>query len=163
MASFGRVFDLLDDRYLNLQDVSGNVEPMPTLVPYDKYTQNVIVYRMDTDLDLFMALVQEYTASISQQLGKELWTWCVQWEVDSTAASAHSLKKPRLDNDSAEATPNGPQTKHRKPIIDIFDRRVIDPELMREHEMLRILIDIVQVESAVVPNFIEFLKATERL
>jgi hypothetical protein len=157
MASFGRVLDLLDTRYLSLQDVSGNVEPMPTLVPYDKYTQNVIVYRMDTDLDLFMGLVQEYTARISQQLGKELWTWCVQWEVDSTGANTPSLKRPRLDNESSEVTRPEPQKKHRKPIIDIFDRRVIDPELMKEHEMLRILIDIVQVESAVVPNFIEFL------
>jgi hypothetical protein len=157
MASFGRILDLLDTRYLSLQDVSGNVEPMPTLVPYDKYTQNVIMYRMDTDLDLFMALVQEYTARISQQLGRELWTWCVQWEVDSTGASVPSLKRPRLDNESTEVTRPGPQTKRRKPIIDIFDRRVIDPELMKEDEMLRILIDIVQVESTVVPNFIEFL------
>jgi hypothetical protein len=157
MASFGTVLDLLDERYLNLQDVAGNIEPMPTLVPHEHYAQNVHVYRMDTDHEMFIGLIQDYTDRMSRQLGKELWTWCVQWEVDRAGASAPSLKKPRLDNDNSGAAPNGPQTQRRAPTIDIFDRRVIDPELIQEDEMLRCLIDIVQVESTVVPNFIEFL------
>jgi hypothetical protein len=157
MASFGKVLDLLDDRYLNLQDVIGNVVPLPTLVPYENYQQNVLVYRMDTNHELFMGLIQDFTARMSQQLGKELWTWCVQWEVDARDASAHSPKKPRLDAEHSRAVVDGEQTQRRAPIIDVFDRQVLDPELTKEEDMLRILIDIVQVDSTIVPNFIEFL------
>ncbi|OAG18300.1 hypothetical protein CC77DRAFT_940848 [Alternaria alternata] len=145
MASHGKVLDLFDDRYLELQDVIGNVEPLPTLVPYEQYKQHAIVYRMDTNHDIFMALLQEFTERKSLETGKELWTWCVQWQVDETATrqpavAPHSPKKPRRG----------------APPITAQVRR-IDPELMHQEDMLRILVDIVQVNSTVVPNFIEFL------
>ncbi|CAO2658761.1 Nn.00g064840.m01.CDS01 [Neocucurbitaria sp. VM-36] len=162
MASSGKVLDLLDDRYLNLQDVIGNVEPLPTLVPYEEYRQNVLVYRMDTNHEIFMALIQDFTERTAQETGRELWSWCVQWDVEEETSSqlsmsAHSPKKPRLGLDLPEAPPNAPEPQRRAPAFDIVERRVIDPELMQEEDMLRILIDIIQVDSSIVPNFIEFL------
>ncbi|KAJ4338206.1 hypothetical protein N0V95_008121, partial [Ascochyta clinopodiicola] len=153
MASFGKVLDLLDDRYLELQDITGNVEPLPTLVPYEEYSQNVHVYRMDTNHEIFMGLIQDFTMRRALEMGKELWTWCVQWEVDHS--SHPSLpKKVRLD---AQRAQNTPQTPRQAPALTIFERRTLDGALMLEEDMLRILIDIVQVASALVPNFIEFL------
>lgn len=75
MASFGKVLDLFDDRYLELQDVVGNVEPLPTLVPYEEYNQNVLVYRMDTNHEIFLGLIQDFTMRRAHETGKELWTW----------------------------------------------------------------------------------------
>jgi hypothetical protein len=163
MASFGKVLDLLDERYLDLvHDVVGNVELMPTLVPYEDYTQNVLVFRMDTNHSLFMALIHEFTERIVKETEKEVWTWCVQWEVESyqvqrLSASAPSPKKPRLEADEPMTGPDEQQSQHREPVIDIFEKCVIDADLMKEEDMLRILIDIVQVDSTIVPNFIEFL------
>jgi hypothetical protein len=159
MASFGKVLDLLDDRYLELQDVIGNVEPLPTLVPYEEYKQNVLVYRMDTNHEIFLGLIQDFTARRAHETGKELWTWCVQWEVDdsSSAQQPSSPKKLRLDVQQKEALSNAPPTSRQAPAITIFERRTLDAALMLEEDMLRILIDIVQVASALVPNFIEFL------
>jgi hypothetical protein len=158
MASFGKVLDLLEDGYLEkVQDVIGNVEPLPTLVPYDKYAQNVIVYRMDTTHEVFLGMLHDFTARMSQQLGKELWTWCVQWDVDYPSESAPSPKKPRLGAEHTEDDRDEQQMKASKPIIDIFDRCVLDPELVQQEEMLRILINVVQAESSVVPNVIEFM------
>jgi hypothetical protein len=162
MASFGKVLDLLDERYLNIQDVIGYVEPLPTLVPYEEYTQNVLVYRMDTNLELFMALIQDFTERKALETGKELWTWCVQWEVDNesshrSSAPTPSPKKPRLDIEQASAPPDEQGTQSRKSLIDIFERCILPSGLIQEEDMLRILIDIVQVDSSLVPNFIEFL------
>jgi hypothetical protein len=161
MASHGKVLDLFDDRYLELQDVVGNVEPLPTLVPYEQYKQHAITYRMDTNHDIFMALLQDFTERKALETGKELWAWCVQWEVDETAARQpvavpQSSKKPRLDS-SQPGTPTTQLPSRRgAPPITAQVRR-IDPELMHQEDMLRILVDIVQVNSTVVPNFIEFL------
>ncbi|KAF2035468.1 hypothetical protein EK21DRAFT_54177 [Setomelanomma holmii] len=162
MASFGKVLDLLEERYLNLQDVIGHVEPLPTLVPYERYAQNVLVYRMDTHHELFMGLIQDFTARMAKELGKELWIWCVQWDVEDKQstrldASPPSPKKPRLQSDEHMDDPDEQETQRKKPIIDVFNRRELDPELTKEEDMLRILIDIVQVDSTIVPNFIEFL------
>tara|TARA_R110002003_G_scaffold38_11_gene2378 strand:- start:10559 stop:13747 length:3189 start_codon:yes stop_codon:yes gene_type:complete len=162
MASFGKVLDLLDERYLNLQDVIGNVEPLPTLVPYEQYKQNVLVYRMDTDHELFMGLIQDFTGRMSYELGKELWTWCVQWDVQDKSSgllndSAPSPKKARLQSEAVAADSSDDQAQRKQPIIDIFNRCELDPRLTKEEDMLRILIDIVQVDSTIVPNFIEFL------
>jgi hypothetical protein len=158
MASFGKVFDLLEERYLRtVQDVIGNVEPQPRLVPYDTYAQNIIVYRMDTTHEVFMGMIHDFTARMSQQTGKELWTWCVQWDVDHHSEYAPSPKKPRLGDEHAEDYGDEQQTKAKKPIIDIFDRCVLDPELIQQEDMLRILINVVQAESRFVPNVIEFM------
>lgn len=162
MASFGKVLDLFDDRHLELQDVTGNVEPLPTLVPYSEYTQNAFVYSMDTNQELFMALMQDFTERTAIIACRELWTWCVQWKVEpqtlhDNAASAHSPKKPRLDAEQLGDHGQRPQPQRKGHILNIIEHRVIDPLMMREEEMLRILIDIIQVESSVVPNFIEFL------
>lgn len=161
MASHGKVLDLFDDRYLELQDVIGNVEPLPTLVPYEQYKQHAIVYRMDTNHDIFMALLQEFTERKSLETGKELWTWCVQWQVDETATrqpavAPHSPKKPRIDPRQPNSPTMQPSLGRGAPPITAQVRR-IDPELMHQEDMLRILVDIVQVNSTVVPNFIEFL------
>ncbi|KAF1839234.1 hypothetical protein BDW02DRAFT_487279 [Decorospora gaudefroyi] len=160
MASHGMVCDLFNDRYLELQDVLGNVEPLPTLVPYEKYKHTVIVYQMDSPQEVFMALIQEFTERRAFETGNELWTWWVQWEVDETAprpsvAPPHSPKKARLDRRERD-TPTDAQLRRNAHKLTA-ERRIIYPELMREEDMMRILIDIVQVESKLVPNFIEFL------
>lgn len=157
MASFGKVLDLLDERYLNLQDVSGNVEPLPSLVPYEDYVESILVYRMDANHEILLGLLHEFTANMSQQLSQELWTWFVQWDVDTDRAPAPSPKKIRLDHAEPHKRTDEDPKQRRDPIIDIFERCVIDSKLFEQEEMLRILIDIVQVESSVVPNYIEFL------
>lgn len=159
MASFGKVLDLLDDRYLELQDVIGNVEPLPALVPYEEYTQNVLVYRMDTEHEIFMGLIQDFTMRRAHETQKELWTWLVQWEVDNSTLTPQppSPKKLRLDVPQANALFKTPLTPRQAPALTIFERRTLDGALMLEEDMLRILIDIVQVASSLVPNFIEFL------
>ncbi|KAI8934219.1 hypothetical protein NX059_008966 [Plenodomus lindquistii] len=162
MASFGKVLDLLDDRYLELQDVVGNVEPLPTLVPYEEYKQTALVYSMDTNLDIYTALMQEFTERRAHELRKELWTWCVQWEVEAvpskqTVTSPPSRKKRRLDVQQTQSSPNTKEEKRKTPLLNIVERCIIDPTLMQQEDMLRCLIDIVQVDSTLVPNFIEFL------
>jgi hypothetical protein len=159
MASFGKVLDLLDDRYLELQDVIGNVEPLPTLVPYEEYTQNVLAYRMDTSHEIFLGLIQDFTMRRAHETGKELWTWFVQWEVDNSPPTSQpsSLKKARLEPQLVPALSIASATPRQAPALTIFERRTLDGALMLEEEMLRILIDIVQVTSSLVPNFIEFL------
>ncbi|KAH4259071.1 hypothetical protein HBI04_109160 [Parastagonospora nodorum] len=159
MSTFGFVPDLLDERYLGrVRDVVGNVEPMPKLVPYDEYKQAVIVYRMDSEHDKFLFQIQEYTKLMSELLGKELWTYYVQWEVDnSNNVPIPTPKKPRLQIPQHEPPAPEDQTPRRKPIIDQVDRAIIDPELIQEEEMLRVLINIVQVESSMVPNVVEWL------
>ncbi|KAL6707217.1 hypothetical protein ACN47E_004764 [Coniothyrium glycines] len=165
MAPFGKVLDIFNNRYLDdLQDVVGNVEPLPTLVPHDRYTQNILVYRMEETIEEFMMLIQDFTDRKARETGRELWTWYVQWAVQRTdndrePTRAHTPKKPRLDVQSSDITVETSKQDLQRdiPAIDVIERRVIDPELMREEDMLRILIDIVQVDSSVVPNFIEFL------
>lgn len=160
MASHGKVMDLFDERYLELQDVVGNVEPLPTLVPYEQYKAHAIAYRMDTNHDIFFALLQDFTERKALETGKELWTWCVQWEVSQTAdrqslAASQSAKRPRLDLDPPN-TPTAQRPASNAPPMTLH-ARCIDPDLLHEEDMLRILVDIVQVDSTVVPNFIEFL------
>ncbi|KAI4628601.1 hypothetical protein J4E83_003153 [Alternaria metachromatica] len=160
MASHGKVMDLFDERYLELQDVVGNVEPLPTLVPYEQYKAHAITYRMDTNHDIFFALLQDFTERKALETRKELWTWCVQWEVSQTAArqslaAPQSAKRPRLDLDPPN-TPTAPKPASNAPPMTLH-ARCIDPDLLHEEDMLRILVDIVQVDSTVVPNFIEFL------
>ncbi|KAI4714966.1 hypothetical protein J4E89_000650 [Alternaria sp. Ai002NY15] len=137
MASHGKIMDLFDERYLELQDVVGNVEPPPTLVPYEQYKAHAITYRMDTNHDVFFALLQDFTERKALETGKELWTW------------------PRLDLDPPN-TPTAPKPASNAPPMTLH-ARCIDPDLLHEEDMLRILVDIVQVDSTVVPNFIEFL------
>ncbi|EUC34465.1 hypothetical protein COCCADRAFT_35917 [Bipolaris zeicola 26-R-13] len=160
MASHGKVLDLFDDRYLRLQDVVGNVEPLPMIIPYERYTQNPVVYSMDTNHAIFLALLQDFTERKARETGKELWTWYVQWNVNQTAArqlsvNPHSRKKPRFDQEQPNL-PTAQRSRHSAPPITVRPR-ILDPELMHEEDMLRILVDIIQVNSAVVPNFIEFL------
>jgi hypothetical protein len=111
MATFGKVLDLLDDRCLQLHDVVGNVEPMPRLVPQQKYSENVHVYRMDTNQEVFMALMQELTVRVSRQVQTELWTWCIQWKVDANSPIAPSPKKARLDDDEPKDDVNAEETQ----------------------------------------------------
>ncbi|KAF3007926.1 hypothetical protein E8E13_011187 [Curvularia kusanoi] len=159
MASFGKVLDLLDDRYLELQDVTGNVEPLLTLVQYEDYTQNALVYRMDTNHEIFMGLIQDFTMRRAHEMRKELWTWLVQWEVEhEPPTQQHSVsKRVRKDAQNPNVLFQKPLTPRQAPALTIFERRTLDGALMLEEHMLRILIDIVQVDSSLVPNFIEFL------
>lgn len=159
MASFGKVLDLLDDRYLELQDVIGNVEPLPQLVPYEEYDQNVLVYRIDTNHEIFMGVIQDFTMRRATETRKELWTWLVQWEVDNTPPKQQlsSPKKVRLEAPQPITLSKSPLTPRQAPALTIFERRTLDGTLMLEEDLLRILIDIVQVGSSLVPNFVEFL------
>lgn len=159
MASHGKVLDLLDDRYLDLQDVIGNVEPLPSLVPYENYTQNMLVYRIDASHEIFLGLIQDFTFRRAHEARKELWTWLVQWEVadSSLAKPPSSPKKSRLEAQQDRALFGIPTTPRKSPALTIFERRTLDGALMLEEDMMRILIDIVQVASSLVPNFIEFL------
>ncbi|KAJ4357835.1 uncharacterized protein N0V89_002411 [Didymosphaeria variabile] len=162
MASHGKVLDLFDDRYLNLQDVLGNVEPFPSLVPYEQYVRSILVYQVDTNHEVYMALLQDFTdryARSAQLEHKEAWTWCVQWEVDKPNADAPctpAAKKPRLDPLSSAAQTNE-LTQRKPPAYTRIERRLLHPDMFQEEDMLRILIDIVQVDSKLVPNYIEFL------
>ncbi|KAF1960250.1 hypothetical protein CC80DRAFT_289540 [Byssothecium circinans] len=158
MSSFGKVLDLLDERYLNLQDVNiGPVEPFPELVPYEQYVHTPIVYQMDTIHEIFLGLLQEFTDRASRRSGKELWTWLVQWEVEEPTVDlgTPAAKKPRLSEGSGPST--GPKEHYRKPAYTRVERRCLRPEIFHDEDMLRILIDIVQVDSRLLPNFIEFL------
>ncbi|RMZ66184.1 hypothetical protein GMOD_00005261 [Pyrenophora seminiperda CCB06] len=145
MASHGTVYDLFDDRYMNLQDVAGIVDLQPTLVPYEEYAQHMLIYRMNTSAEVCLALLQDFTKRKSAEERRELWTWCVQWKVDKNPALGqvtppHSPKKPRL---------NAPLLRAHV--------RTVNPDLMAQPDLLRILLDIIQVGATVVPNFIEFL------
>ena len=157
MASFGNILDLLDERYCNLQDVTGSVEPLPTLVPYEEYAQNVLVYRMDTEPHIFMGLLQDFTMRMSQEKHKELWTWCTQWEVEAFIPPAPSPKKARLDRERLDTAPDAQQSQRKGSALGSIDQCILDAKLMKQEDFLRILIAIVQVESTIVPNFIEFL------
>jgi hypothetical protein len=164
MASSHRlVCDLLDKRYFDdLQDVVGNVQPIPTLVPYDNYEHNVIVYKTVADHTKFMAMIQNFCDRTARQYGRELWSWVVQWEVEGpsigrSSGATPAFKKPRIDAASLDAMPAAqPTQRERKPHYTV-SRRHLDPELMKEEDMLRIAIDIVQMKPELVPNFIEFL------
>ncbi|KAF9738746.1 amino acid transporter [Paraphaeosphaeria minitans] len=161
MASHGKVCDLFDDRYLNLQDVYGNVEPFPSLVPYEQYQETILVYRIDTNHEVYMALLQEFTdrfARGERPERREAWTWCVQWEVEKPIDDTPytpAAKKQRLDAHSDAA--QNKELAQRKPAYTKIERRLLHPDLFQEEDMLRILIDIVQVDSKLVPNYIEFL------
>ncbi|OSS51930.1 hypothetical protein B5807_03585 [Epicoccum nigrum] len=159
MASFGKVLDLLDDRYLELQDVIGNVEPLPKLVPYEAYSQNALVYRIDETHEIFLGLMQDFTMRRAHELHTEMWSWLVQWEIDDseTTQQPSLAKKLRPDTQNANALSKTQSAPRQAPALTIFERRTLDGALMLEEDMLRILIDIVQIESSLVPNFIEFL------
>ncbi|OAG07607.1 uncharacterized protein CC84DRAFT_1205041 [Paraphaeosphaeria sporulosa] len=143
------------------KDVYGHVEPFPSLVPYEQYQETILVYRIDTNHEVYMALLQEFTdrfARSEQPERREAWTWCVQWEVEKPTDDAPhtpAAKKQRLDAHSDVAQNNG--FAQRKPVYTKIERRLLHPELFQEEDMLRILIDIVQVDSKLVPNYIEFL------
>ncbi|KAF2872425.1 hypothetical protein BDV95DRAFT_606041 [Massariosphaeria phaeospora] len=154
MSSHGKVLDLLDDRYLKLvQDVTGNIEPLPSLYPYEEYAECVIVYQMDTNHEIFMGLIQDFANRSAQESKRELWFWCVQWDVDSTSSAPPVSKKLRVEG--AMAPPPAPQPP--RPAYTVFERRFLSAELYKEEDLLRLLIDIVQAPSSKVPNFIEFL------
>jgi hypothetical protein len=105
MASFGKVLDLLDNRYLELQDVVGNVEPLPKLVPYEAYSHTALVYRLDAPHDIFLGLIQDLTMRRAHELHKELWSWLIQWEVDDSELTQQPslAKKLRPDTQNANA------------------------------------------------------------
>ncbi|KAF2471536.1 uncharacterized protein BDR25DRAFT_367221 [Lindgomyces ingoldianus] len=174
MASFGIVVDVLDDRFLHLQDVTGNVRPFPTLVPYEDYSQNVLVYKMDMSHEMIMGSMQQFTVCCAKQSGKETWSWVVQWEVEKSSPaithdSAPAPKKLRIGRTDLDLglspklpfttafPPSSPKIKPRAPLRTGIGQRRLDPGLMEEEGLLRILIDIVQCDDRIVPNLIEFL------
>ena len=176
MASHGKVLDLFDERYFKLQDVVGNIAPFPTLLPYSEYKQNVLVYKMETKHDIFVGQIQDFTDRLARQSGREMWSWFVQWEVEQRSVPqvrrplTPLLKKPRTSTflhppaPAPAASPN-PQVqtsqpaapKQRGPAYTTVERRFVDPDFVKEEDCLRLLLDIVQVEAKLVPNFIEFL------
>ena len=157
MASFGKVLDLLDNCFLELQDVVGNVEPLPKLVPYEAYSRAALVYRLDVPHEVFLGLIQDLTMRRAHELNKELWSWLVQWEVDDSELTQQPSLAKRLWPDSRNANALSKTQSAPRPSLPIFERRTFNKALMLEEDMLRVLIDIVQIESSLVPNFIEFL------
>ncbi|KAF2275160.1 uncharacterized protein EI97DRAFT_78828 [Westerdykella ornata] len=166
MASHGVVPDLFDDRYLQLQDVAGNVEPFPIPVPHEDYEQYITVYAIGIPLDIFTALIQDFTDRYSMETGEELWSWLVQWKVDKSEDGDRSLafKRPRLWTDRLTVPP-APSASSPSPRLQREDkkfykplgRRRFDPELAKYEEVLRVLLDIFQAEPNKVPSIIEIL------
>ncbi|KAK3216346.1 hypothetical protein GRF29_8g3027698 [Pseudopithomyces chartarum] len=162
MATHGKIPDLLDERYLNLHDVFGNVQPFPTLVPYEQYVQSMIVYRLDTDHEYYLPLLQDFTdryVRSGQTENYEAWTWLLQWDVEPPSPdlpATHVAKKQRMDNQVDVTQKKGPE-RPKKPFFTHIQRRYLHQELFQEEDIMRILIAIVQVDSKLVPNFIEFL------
>lgn len=156
MDSFGTVLDLLDERQLNLQDVFGNVAALPTLFQYERYTHCILVHKMDESHEKFMSSMQEHTARKALETGKELWTWCVQWEIDQYARPAPSPKKPRL-RDAFPSSPTSPRRPPDEDTVEVIQQSVLNPKFMKEEDTLRVLCDVVQVHSSVLPNFLEFM------
>ncbi|CAI6338559.1 unnamed protein product [Periconia digitata] len=158
MVAHGYVLDLLNDSYYaDKQDVTGNVAPFPTLVPYDQYGHTPLVYRMNYNHAVFLGLIQDYTNRLSAQLGKELWTWCVQWKVvvPLNDPETPSTKKPRLDSMLQAA--NNHEQSASKPAYTNMGRRILRSDLFQNNELHRVLVDIVTVRSSLVPNYVEFL------
>lgn len=158
MSSHGKVADLLDERYLNLQDVYGNVAPFPTLVPYEQYVQSIIVYRLNTNHEFYVPLLQDFTdrfARSTASVAREAWTWFVQWDVEQPSTPP-AAKKQRRDNPLDVAPKNTP-AQPKKPYYGHIEPRLLHQELYLEENILRILVDIVQVDSKLVPNYVEFL------
>ncbi|ORY08916.1 hypothetical protein BCR34DRAFT_603200 [Clohesyomyces aquaticus] len=172
MAASGTVLDILEDRDLNLQDVVGNVRPFPTIVPYEDYTSNVIVYKLDMSHEMFLGLAQHVTAKLAKEGGQESWTWLVQWEVEKPVPIpqpnfAPGSKRPRIEGAAPSPPPKlqyavarpepPPRPKPRAPMITGVGARRLDPDLLQEEGILRILIDIVQASDRILPNLVEFL------
>ncbi|PSN68881.1 hypothetical protein BS50DRAFT_675166 [Corynespora cassiicola Philippines] len=166
--SFANVLDLLDHRYLRLaHDVAGNVEPFPNLVPYEEYTHDISVYILNKEHEKTIGKFQDFTDRSARALEKELWTWFIQWDVvppnpSEAKESTRKSKRRRLDEDKS-ADPSDPSDPSRRDAghkyrrILKMQKRVLPADLFEEDDLLRILIDIVQVESMLVPNFVEFL------
>jgi hypothetical protein len=167
MATHGKVLNLLDERYLKLQDVVGQVQPFPTVLPYEEYTENVMVYNMDTDHSIFLGQMQDFTDRFARQTGSELWSWLVQWEVEEHAeplqhiAPTPAFKKPRLDLPAPSPVGKSelvkPPPESRSPAYKTVGYRRFDSELLDDDNIIRALLAIVQCDDRVVPNTIEHL------
>ena len=166
MATNGKVLNLLDEGYLKLQDVYGNVEPFPALVPYPEYEKSVLVYKTEADHHVFLGQIQDFTDRISRQTGKELWTWLVQWEV-AVGTTLHQASSPRkrmrLWDDSLPA-PVQPQERltpvpaqSRKTSQSTMQHRCFNRELLQEQPILATLLTIAQTPNDRVPNAVESL------
>lgn len=167
MASHGKVFDLFDERFLKLQDVTGNVELFPLLVPYDNYWKSILLYRTREDHDVFLSMVQGFTDRMARLDNQELWSWFVQWKVEKPVATRQQgltpvTKKPKISGHSLlptassyDHTPQGPHSQQS--VNKAADRRHFDRELLKDQALQRILLSIVQIEDELVPNFIELL------
>ncbi|KAF2740871.1 hypothetical protein EJ04DRAFT_572155 [Polyplosphaeria fusca] len=170
MAAYGKPLNLLDERNLDFQDVTGNVQPLPTLLPYQAYQGHVILYKTNIPHEVFISQLQNCTDRAARHDEHELWTWVAQWEVVPETTHLpddpeHATKKPRLDHSLAEgpgspklpSPPPLPDTQTRKPIFTSINPHMLAPDLIQEEEMLRVLIDIVQARDHLVPNVIEFM------
>ncbi|KAF2704851.1 hypothetical protein K504DRAFT_506813 [Pleomassaria siparia CBS 279.74] len=165
MGSHGRIFSLLDKRYLEqVSDITGNALPIPTLLPYNEYPFPILVYKMDTDPSLFLALMQDFTDRTSRELDTELWAWVMQWEVSnppntkvSGTGNTPAFKRLRTDVPSPNPPPIPSLPEQTPPPVLSVTRRYLNDQLLVEDDMMRILFDIVAIESSLVPNFMEFL------
>jgi hypothetical protein len=165
MASHGKVLDLFQDRYLQLQDVEGNAQPFPKLVAYGQYDNNITVYKMETNHEIFMGLIQDFTDRFARDTEQEQWGWVVQWEVtESAPAGAASatrcpntpaFKRARLWTDK-DMILQKPYQAHKPPELAV-DSQAFNRDLLEDEDMLRMLLDIVQAPDELVPNYIEFL------
>jgi hypothetical protein len=160
MSSYGVVRDLFDDGYLQLEDIVHNVQPFPTLVPYDDYDHTILVYKTEADLDVVMGQIQSFTDRVAQGYKKELWTWVVQLKVDDLPP-AHSAKKLRLTPSYPSSMPEQPwrsaPLSERKPGYMTAGRRTFDGSLLQQDLLLRALFNILGARQEWVPNLVEFL------
>ncbi|KAF2662338.1 hypothetical protein K491DRAFT_686819 [Lophiostoma macrostomum CBS 122681] len=160
MSSYGVVRDLFDEGYLKLEDIVHNVQPFPTLVPYDEYNDTILVYKTESDLDVVLGQIQSFTDRVAQGYKKELWTWVVQLKVDDTH-TVQAAKKARLTPSYPSSIPSQPLRTTlplgRKPGYMTATRRTFDGSLLQEIMLLRTLFSILAGPADEIPNFIEFL------
>ncbi|KAF2004964.1 hypothetical protein P154DRAFT_585230 [Amniculicola lignicola CBS 123094] len=170
MAAFGRILDLFDSGQLRVQDVRENVKPFPVLIPQEDYGRDILVYRLTQSHDVWVGLFQHITDQHARRTGKETWSWLIQWE--SSPAKDHDgpplAKKSRKGGYRMKynlhslfgLTPAPKATgllPKPKTITMSVDPRRFDPTLLENREILRCLLEIVQCDSKVLPNYVEEL------
>ncbi|KAH7125780.1 hypothetical protein B0J11DRAFT_606312, partial [Dendryphion nanum] len=142
MAMAGTISNLFTDlsQLENFEDVTGDVEPFPTLVPYEEFPSNVLSYKMMQKEDVVMALLQNNTDQFARIHERETWTWVVQWQVDPPSTIQNLIAPKAIKLRQAP-----------KPI-----RRWFRVSMLNDEDALRSLLDIIHARSDVVPNCIEF-------
>ncbi|KAF2741988.1 hypothetical protein M011DRAFT_482044 [Sporormia fimetaria CBS 119925] len=167
MAAHGRVLDLFDEAsFPRLRDVTGNIRDFPELVPYEEYRCPIRLYKMDSDHNHFQDHLQHRTDLYAHQLRQELWTWLVQWKLDTDVDNVRL--EPRLQSRNPTLWTQDDQNALSKSLARDEDRlgrlppkglrnTYLDDDLKREEPVMRVMLQIVQTDAQLVPNFIDLL------